>query len=697
MTGMSCFAEGLRFETTPGGRISKFEVKKGNSWESVPFRSDEQGTSWYLRDSNGVKKTVIMKKSDDPANSFAGNVDDIHFSLSYGVSGEKLEITATISNKGSADFEPMTAGLHIGFDSLQQKYPTWNHKLVPKAMRCEETHHWGHALSPYGQILGWVSPSPVASYTIDYARGWALKGIYTANIDFINQLPLPARHPQNLTTVKPGETKSWKVYLMVIDSLDEVKSELANSGDVPIFDAEHYTVAPGQETRVTIFGPKVKTLSIKNSQGKETKLSPVKTGKGRTDYTFKHDAPELYTFRAQCENGKIAEGSVFVRHSWAWYLKRARLEALRVKPTQTHHTEAFLPFHSYFLARKHFPDAAIDKKCEDVFHEYFPQHYDFDKKKLKTDHRTQDTPYWAGVLADRYAATGDEKDLEYASNLIDFLIAERQEETGGYYRYTFGWNNEKKGRTLYTSVGYSTKSVMELMAEEKKLAEKSDIWKQRYQRHKKSVGKAVDDLLARGDNLQTEGVHMYEDGMISCTMTQLAMYALKAAGQKDVKKYLDGAEYLFDGHRSLTLNLHPDARVNGSTIRYWESWLTVCLKEFNYNSPCGWSAWKLYGDYYLYLLTGKEYYLRDAFNGLGACAQLIDHKSGRMRWGFTPDPFVYTQYAVTAKIPTAEKEHDWVTGVRGEEYFEQISDWNRTKPIWREKKWGIDNFVHEIF
>jgi hypothetical protein len=37
-----------------------------------------------------------------------------------------------------------------------------------------------------------------------------------------------------------------------------------------------------------------------------------------------------------------------------------------------------------------------------------------------------------------------------------------------------------------------------------------------------------------------------------------------------------------------------------------------------------------------------------------------------------------------------------VTGVRGEEYFEQISDWNRTKGIWREK-WGIDNFPHEIF
>jgi hypothetical protein len=691
------FGENLRFSTTKFGRISTFEVRKGDSWESVPFRKDKQGTSWYIRDVKSVKHTIPMFQVSGQTNHFEGVHQDVRFGLSYAVSGNALEITATLTNEGKTEFKPMTAGMHIGVDSFQPKYPEWNYKLVPKAMRCEPTHHWGHALSPFGQVLGWVCPTPVASYSIDYARGPGLKGIYTANIDFINQLPLPARHPQNLSVLKPGETKSWTVYLMEIDSLDKVKPELADCGDVPIFDAEYYTVAPNQETRVTIFGPKVKTLSITDSEGKETTISPDKTGNGRTDYTFRQNAPELYTFRAECENGRIAEGSIFVRHPWAWYLKRARIEGLRVKPTQTHHAEAVLPFYSYFLARKHFPDADLDKQCEDVFQEYFPQHYDFEEKKLKIDFRTQDTPIWGGILSDRYAATGDEKDLEHAANLIDYLITERQGEDGGYYRLMFGHHgNVKKEKVLYTSVGYNVKSVMEVMKEEKKLAETSPVWKERYERHKKSVNRAMEDLVRRGDNLETEGRQMYEDAMISCSMSQLAVYALKMAGEKDMKKYLDGAEYLFEGHRSLTLNLHPDARVNGSTIRYWESWPTIALRAFNYNSPCGWSAWKLYGDYYLYLLTGKEYYLRDAFNGLGACVQLIDHKSGRMRWGFTPDPFIYTQYAVKAKEPTEEAEHDWVTGVRGEEYFEQVSDWNRTKPIWREK-WGIDNFPHEIF
>ncbi|MBT7171439.1 MAG: hypothetical protein HN909_06685, partial [Phycisphaerales bacterium] len=625
MAGMTCLANELSFTTTKTGRIREFKVKKGDKVVSVPFRTDATGTSWYIRDKAGEKKTVILRKARHSEN-YIGKVGDVNFALGYTVEGERLKITATIRNNGETEFKPMTAGLHIGVDSFQPKYPEWNDKLVPKAMRCEPTHHWGHALSPNGQILGWVCPSPVASYTIEYARGPGLKGIYTANIDFINQLPLPSRHPQNLSVLKSGETKTWEVYLMEIDSLKDVKSKLANSGEVPIFDAEYYTIAPNQETRVTIFGPKVKTLLVTNSQGKEITLSPVTIENGKTEYAFKQETPELYTFRAECENGKIAEGSIFVRHPWSWYLKRARIEGLRVQPTRSHHAECVLPFYSYFLARKHFPDANLDKQCEDVFQKIFPLHYDFEKKKLKIDFRTQDTPYWASILTDRYAATGDEKDLEYASNLLDFLMT-RQDEGGGYYRYTFGLRNERKGKVLYTSVGYMAKAAMEVLEAEKKLAETSPVWKARYERHKKSIDRALAHLLSKGGDLETEGRQMYEDGMISCSMSQLAFYALKSENDQEREKFLKGAEYLFEGHRSLTLNLHPDARVNGSTIRYWETWPTICLRAFNYNSPCGWSAWKLYGDYYLYLLTGEEHYLRDAFNGLGACVQLIDHTS----------------------------------------------------------------------
>ncbi len=42
------------------------------------------------------------------------------------------------------------------------------------------------------------------------------------------------------------------------------------------------------------------------------------------------------------------------------------------------------------------------------------------------------------------------------------------------------------------------------------------------------------------------------------------------------------------------------------------------------NSPYGWSAWTAYVKYYLYLLTGRERYLLELFNCLGACVQLMD-------------------------------------------------------------------------
>ena len=45
------YGENLRVKTTEDGRIHSFEVRQNDSWKSVPFRTDEQGTSWYVRDS----------------------------------------------------------------------------------------------------------------------------------------------------------------------------------------------------------------------------------------------------------------------------------------------------------------------------------------------------------------------------------------------------------------------------------------------------------------------------------------------------------------------------------------------------------------------------------------------------------------------------------------------------------------------
>ena len=677
-------SDSLCYDVTDEGRIRSLASGARDSGR-MPFRTDEWGTSWYVRDRDGERHPVKMIRAPERKDYFVGAHDDVRFGLSYGVSGKTLVITATLENKGTEDFQPMTAGVNLGLDSYQERYPDWHEKLVPNVMRCERTHHWGFAMSPGGQILGWICPEPVASYSINYEP--RRHRIYTASVDFINQGPLPTHHPQHLHTVKAGETKAWTVYLMPIASPEAVKSVLSTLGDAPLIEAEHYTISPGEQARISVFGPGIKQMHLKPPHGDPVSLSPTTCIDGRTDYVFMQNAPGLYTVRAVCQNGKVAEGSLFVRLPWRWYLEQAAREGLRIQPTETHHAECIYPFYSYYLAQKHFPDTARDAEAENVFQERFPKHYDAGAGHLRVTSRIQDTATWIGILADRYAATGEVSSLEDASRLANWLVDITQKDDGAYC---------SGGGVHYTSVIYIAKSVMELLKEIRPLAATSDLWRQRYEKFRVSVDRAVADLNARRDNVDTEGQLTYEDGMISCTMTQLAMYALKTGDERKAKAYTESAEYLFRGHRSLTLSAHPDARVNGSTIRFWETQYTICMMANMYNSPCGWTAWKLYGDYYLYLLTGKELYLREAFNGLGACVQLVDSKTGRLRWGFTPDPFIYTTWAEPADQPGDEQEHKWVTGVRGEEYLDPISDWNRSKPIWREK-WGIDNFTHEVF
>ena len=48
---------------------------------------------------------------------------------------------------------------------------------------------------------------------------------------------------------------------------------------------------------------------------------------------------------------------------------------------------------------------------------------------------------------------------------------------------------------------------------------------------------------------------------------------------------------------------------------------------------------KIYASYYLYLLTGEEFYLTDFMDTLGACTQIMK-EDGHLRWGFIPDPYI---------------------------------------------------------
>ena len=118
-----------------------------------------------------------------------------------------------------------------------------------------------------------------------------------------------------------------------------------------------------------------------------------------------------------------------------------------------------------------------------------------------------------------------------------------------------------------------------------------------------------------------------------------------------------------------------------------------------FNSPHGWSAWRAYATYYAYLLTLEEKYLVETFNAAGAFANLIDQKTGRLRWAFVLDPYLPVRQiaapveGVSFDDVTTGNPHPDFHGSRsfviGEQYVDMISSW---QPINSQ-----DNDVHEVF
>ena len=279
------------------------------------------------------------------------------------------------------------------------------------------------------------------------------------------------------------------------------------------------------------------------------------------------------------------------------------------------------------------------------------------------------------LLVDMYEADQEMEYLEKASKFADFLMG-TQDDKGAY----------RNGGVHYTCVIYIAKSMLELTAAEQMREEEE--WKERAARHYASAKKAVDELVSSLDNIQTEGEMTLEDGMISCSALQIAMFALTLP-EEERAPYIDAAEYMIKIHGCLEQQLIPDCRMNGGTLRYWESQYDVMIRANMFNSPHGWTGWTGYAYYYLYLLTGRRCYLVNLMNLMGSCIQLIDEKDN-LRWAFCSQPYVKAK----AWVPDTDQEvkdgYNFVQAAdkayRGkyeereysEQYIDMISGWYRT-------------------
>jgi len=451
-------------------------------------------------------------------------------------------------------------------------------------------------------------------------------------------------------------------------------------------------LAPGESSHISIWAPQPVSITVSAPDGSVSTLASHPESGRKLAATFTPVAgPGLYRLSVAQRDGHVSEASISVRHPWSWYMIQARKESLVHKQYASSHLEQWLGLETDALARFYLPDPALDAQTDKRLKEILNLQWSLATKtpsNIPIKYRyLVNTAQMAGILAYRYMADRDPYWLDLASGFADYVVS-LQWPDGNYDNYT--------------SVAYPVKSVMTVMAAEKMASATGERYRDAYQRHYDSAKKAMDFLVRSQDNLTTEGQNTFEDGMISCSGTQLAMFALLQTDEGERLRYAGASRKMLFSHRCLEQLLIPDSRMNGATLRFWEAQYDVLIAKSRnmMDSPHGWSAWLIPGLWFQYLLTGEEDWLRKAMNVLGSCAQLIEFETGKLRWAFVPDPY----REVTMLVPNPENP---MRGLRvertiGEQYIPMIASFHYPdhEPIrgnGMTSGWSCCNDVHEVF
>lgn len=508
-------------------------------------------------------------------------------------------------------------------------------------------------MSPIGDIIAIASPSAITSWKNEYnAKREVGHRIYTFSVEFLQTRKVPERHIV-CKEWQPDKTYEYDIYMGFVEDT----------------------------THLYEFVQKYANISVEMPQSIILEKRQTSLPYGRHIIS-----PKDY-----------AEASVYVRHDWMYYLNYARINAQNMQQKPGTHVESWYGFFSMTA----YANATSDKEYIEDLEKRFKNFYDqltyvniFGKRKMKRKtlpHRLQNVSGMISLLADLYEITHDMKYLDDAHDFACWLM--RLQYPDGSYR-SHGIH--------YTCVIYPAKSMLELAITASKAGKTKEA-----QKYFNSAYKAIIDLLRRLDNIDTEGEMTFEDGMISCEALQLAYLATMVEGEEK-QALIDASEYILNKHRCLEQKIIPDCRTYGATLRFWEARYDINYNANMLNTPHGWTSWKTYATYYLYLLTQKLEYLVDTHNTLGACMQVID-ENGKLRWAFVPDPSVKVVRAVADKNGKLIPQEVVVS----EEYLPMVSDWyiqpegtlpmqyirNFNKPETWHKEYGgsCDNDVHEHF
>ncbi len=673
------------------GRLLKIKTDRYD----IPFRTD-CGTGMYI-DGEDVEMHPC-------SGGLIGEKNNVKFEISYKTDDEYVVITSKITNLSDCEVNVENLGLRTGIDCYMEAYPQWNDVFFPTLLRCEKTHLWGYFENTNNDILAVAVTEPTASYHIDYNMSGVFYGhrIYTVCIDFFCGGKLPERNPKNSVLEAKGEYEFN--FNIIPTEKNKLRDRLSDICGIMSVKADKYTLELNEPIKFSVIGTEFYSYKLVSPSGNK-----LANGDPATEYG-------LYKLVVESSGGFVTEAAFYCRKPWSFYLKAARSESLKKPQKASTHCESWYGFFSAFLAAKHFPAKELDEQADALFNEILPLLFDCENgKPIVLPARIQNTAAMISLLADRYEVKKDIENLYLASKLADYLVNCQTDD--GAYRC---WG------VHYTCVIYVAKSLMELVSAE--IASGDEVLLQKAHKHYESVTDAVENLADRLENIDTEGEITLEDGMISCSALQLALYAL-GLPEEQRQKYTVAAEHMMNIHSCLEQREIPDARMNGGTLRFWESQFDVMIKSDFMNSPHGWSAWSVYAKYYLYLLTGREKYLREFMNAIGSCVQLMD-LNGNLRWAFAAEPQIRAKGYVpdinkpvsdgymSLKLTAPAYRGKFENMVFGEEYIPMISGWYRTGaqtvtggydicPLADENNKNIpdadrqggccDNDVHEIF
>ena len=623
---------------------------------NIPFRTDEYGKSFYIENDNGFILLPYMVGEY--------KADGIDFSVSEKTEDDILKISLSI--KSNSPIKLKRLGMRLGIDTYMDKYPDWNDKYFPSALRCEKQGFWSCFMSPLGKILSVCSPSKIVSWRNEYSDcDFDIVGhrIYTSSIEFINTYPQPERHPVSSDCLNE-ESINVELYFKECNSEDEMYSFIEEYANIKVPNINRFTLQKGESLYI---GDKKYNGELKDG------LNTV-------------------------SESNMAETSVFVRKDWFYYLDCARKSAEICQQKPGTHCESWYGYFSRALYATVIKNVEYTKSLCNEFDEFFlclaeKQDGRYIMREKTDRNRLQNISAMISLLADFYELTNNIDYLDKANDLAECLI-DMQYDDGSY----------RNRSTHYTCVIYPAKSMLELA-----LAEKSAELTDRYNNHFDSAYRAIKNLEELLDNIGTEGQMTFEDGMISCESLQLGYLALLLPEGEEKSALTKAAELVLKKHRCLEQQFLPDCRVRGCTARFWEARYDLNFFSNMINAPHGWTSWKTYATYYLYLLTGKFEYLKDTMDTIGACMQCVD-SDGNLNWGYVVDPCIVGQNlkkdSLKGNIQTEET-------VVGECYLPMISHWWRqekgtlimqylepwNKPELWDKNYGgsCDNDVHEHF